>query len=334
MAHNLNFNKKTGTHSFASHAEVAWHGLGQVVKNAMTWQEAMKLANMDYEVNKSQACIAIETPSGIVFNEFKDRFGTYRTDTNDLLGMVSDRYEIVQNKDAFTFFDSIIDAGEAIFETAGVLGNGERIFVTAKLPEDMLVNGEVCNKYIILTSSHDGTSGIIAGLTTVRIVCNNTLQAALSDLSNKVSIRHYSGAKDRLSEAYKVMGIASAYMKEVETIFNKMANVGLESEKLKEYIFDVMKPEYVPVTATEEEQVKISSTLINKVDSIFDFAMNHPTQNTAAAGGTVWGAYNAISGYYNFIKEYKTDEQKFTNQMFGNDGKKIAKAFNKALQLI
>lgn len=334
MAHNLNFNKKTGTYSFASHAEKAWHGLGQVVKNVMTWQEAMELANMNYEVNKSQACIMIETPSGIVFPEFKDRFGTYRTDTNDLLGMVSDRYEIVQNKDAFTFFDSIIDAGEAIFETAGVLGNGEKIFVTAKLPEDMLVNGEVCEKYIILTSSHDGTSGIIAGLTTVRIVCNNTLQAALSSLSNKVSIRHTMGAKERLSEAYKVMGIASIYMTEVESIFNKMANVGLEKGKLKEYIFDVMKPEYVPVTATEEEQVKISANLINKVDSIFDFAMNHPTQNTAAAGGTVWGAYNAISGYYNFIKEYKTDEQKFTNQMFGNDSKKIAKAFDKALQLI
>jgi len=84
----------------------------------------------------------------------------------------------------------------------------------------MLVGGEVCNKYIILTNSHDGSSSIIAGLTTTRIVCNNTLQAALGDLSNKVSIQHRSGAKDRLAEAHKVMNIASAYMTEVEQIFN------------------------------------------------------------------------------------------------------------------
>jgi phage/plasmid-like protein (TIGR03299 family) len=221
MAHLINFNERKGTHSFASNSEKAWHGLGQVVDKAMTASEAIEQANLDYEVEKTTIHARIPQEDGVtLYQPFEDKFATFRKDTHDTLGIVGGRYEIVQNKDAFGFFDAIIDSGEAIFETAGALGKGERIFVTAKLPEDMLVAGEECNKYIILTNSHDGTSSIIAGFTSVRVVCNNTLQAALRDLTNKVLIQHRVGAKERLAEAYKVMNIGSKYMNEVQEVFN------------------------------------------------------------------------------------------------------------------
>ncbi len=331
MAHNINYNSKRGTHSFAAHSEKAWHGLGQIVENAMTSEEAIKLANLDYEVVKTPIHPILQ--SGEYGEAIPDRFATIRTDNNDYLGQVGNRYEIIQNKDAFTFFDSIIDKGEAIFETAGALGNGEKIFVTAKLPDDILVNGEECSKYIILTNSHDGSSSIIAGFTSIRIVCNNTLQAALGNLTNKVSIQHRLGAKDRLAEAYKVMGIASQYMTEVEQIFNQMSNTTIEDEKLKTYIADVMKPEYKGVITKEEEE-KISTRFKNQVDAIYEFALSHPTQTTDAARGTVWGAYNSISGYYNYIAKFKNEEDKFKSQMFGNGNNKINKGFQKALQLV
>jgi phage/plasmid-like protein (TIGR03299 family) len=261
-----------------------------------------------------------------------DRFATIRTDNNAYLGIVGSRYEIIQNKDAFTFFDSIVDSGEAIFETAGVLGKGERIFVTAKLPEDMLVNGEKCEKYIILTNSHNGSSSIIAGFTSVRIVCNNTLQAAMSNLSNKVSIQHRIGAKDKLSEAYKVMNIASAYMTEVNSIFNQMSDTKLEDEQLKLFIERVMKPTYKEIDPEKEKEQ--STRFKNQVESIYDFATNHPTQTTPAALGNVWGGYNAISGYYNYLCNFKNQEQKFNSQLFGNANAKIQKAFEESLALI
>lgn len=334
MAHLINFDERKGTHSFASAGEVAWHGLGQVVNGAMTSQQAIELANLDYEVGKTKIMAEIENESGGTFYQpFENKFATYRKDNNKVLGLVGGRYEIVQNKDAFAFFDAIIDNGEAIFETAGALGDGERIFVTAKLPEDMLVGGEPCNKYIILTNSHDGTSSIIAGLTTVRIVCNNTLQAALKGLSNKVLIEHRTGAKERLSEAYKVMNIASKYMVEVEEVFNGMAKAKCDDEKLRKYIQEVMKPEY-KVVLSEEEQDKMSTRFKNQVDSIYAFALSHPTQITNATRGTVWGAYNAISGYYNYIAKFKSSEDKFSSQMFGNGHNKIQKGFAKALELI
>jgi phage/plasmid-like protein (TIGR03299 family) len=334
MAHQINFNEKKGNYSFASNSEKAWHGLGQVVEKAMTASEAIEQANLDYEVEKTTIHARITSEDGMeLYQPFEDKFATYRKDTHDTLGIVGGRYEIVQNKDAFGFFDAIIDSGEAIFETAGALGKGERIFVTAKLPEDMLVAGEECNKYIILTNSHDGTSSIIAGFTSVRVVCNNTLQAALRDLTNKVLIQHRVGAKERLAEAYKVMNIGSKYMNEVQEVFNEMAKTKVSDEQLQDYIIKVMNPEYKSLKSVEEAE-KISTRFKNQVSSIYEFALSHPTQQTNATRGTLWGAYNAISGYYNYIQKYKNEEQKFTSQMFGNANNKIIKAFNEAVDII
>jgi phage/plasmid-like protein (TIGR03299 family) len=334
MAHQINFNERKGTYSFASNSEKAWHGLGQVVETAMTSAQAIELANLDYEVGKTTIHAAIDSENiGLGLVKIEDKFATYRADTKQPLGIVGARYEIVQNKDAFAFFDAIVDSKEAIFETAGALGNGERIFVTAKLPKDLLVNGEEVNKYIILTNSHDGTSSIVAGFTTIRVVCNNTLQAALKGLTNKVYIEHRIGAKERLSEAYKVMGIASKYMNEVDEIFNQMAKTKVSDTELQKYITDVMMPEYKALKSPEEDE-KISTRFKNQVTSIYEFALSHPTQQTEATRGTLWGAYNAISGYYNYIQKYKNDEQKFTSQMFGNGNNKIQKGFQKAYELI
>lgn len=332
MAHEINFNEKKGTHSFATYGEKAWHGLGQIVEKAMTAAEAIELANLDYEVQKAPVHAEIVNEDGSISTPiFKDRFATYRTDNNALLGQVSSRYEIVQNKDAFLFFDSIIDSGEAIFETAGALLEGQKIFVTAKLPDDILVGGEPCNKYIMLTTGHDAKSPIIAGFTPIRVVCNNTLQAAMRGLDNKVVINHTASAKGRLSEASKVMNIGSKYMVEVEAMFNDMAKKTITDQQLKSYIENVMRPE--TKLMDEEEEYEVSSFFKKRVDSIYSFALSHPTQVTRAAEGTVWGAYNAISGHFNHNVKFEDSEKKFRSLMFGNANNYIQKGFKKALEL-
>lgn len=335
MAHLINYNEKKGTHSFVSHGEKAWHGLGQIVETALTASECIEQANLDYQVEIKPNYTKVTGDDGAdVYIEKPNEFSTVRMDTKVPLGTVKGRYEVVQNKDAFGFFDAIIDSGEAIFETAGALGEGERIFVTAKLPDDLLVGGEPCNKYILLTNSHDGSSSILAGFTTIRVVCNNTLQAAMRGLSNKVMIEHRIGAKDRLSEAYKLMGIGSKYMDEVGEIFNQMAKTKISDDGLKAYIENVMKSDYLKPKLDEEQNEIISTRLKNQVNAIQEFALSHPTQITPASMGTVWGAYNSISGYYNYIHKFKSEEQKFTSQMFGNANNKIVKGFEKALELI
>ena len=329
MAHELNFNQLNKTWSFASNAQKAWHDLGQVVDGAMTAEEAIKLANLDYTVEKADVFMKTQDDTNVLVDGY---YSTYRTDTNQYLGMVKSRYEVVQNKDAFSFFDSIIDSGEAIFETAGALGNGERIFLSAKLPDDFVIGTEKIEKYIMLTNSHNGTSSVVAGLTNVRVVCNNTLQAALDGLENKVSISHIIGAKDKIKEAYKVMGIASKYNLQIEQMFNQMLDVKMSEGDLATYFTKVLKPYYVSIDGLTQNEM--SMRLQNAVDMTLDFAYNHPTQKTVETTGTLWGAYNAISGVYNYGKNYKNSEDKFNQYFFGTANKKMLKSFDEALVLI
>lgn len=160
MSHNLNFNERTGRYSFFSVQEKAWHNLGQTVEDYPTSGEAIKHAGLDYEVTKSPLFIK---GKGIGINDdgsiredtaiaVPNRFATIRTDTNDVFGVVGRDYRIVQNREAFAFFDAIVGGDDGIlYETAGALGSGERIFITAKLPGYIRVGkgDDVTEKYIV-----------------------------------------------------------------------------------------------------------------------------------------------------------------------------------------
>ena len=126
-----------------------------------------------------------------------------------MLGVVGKDYEVVQNVDAFEFFDAIVGGGDGIlYETAGALGKGERIFITAKLPGYIRVGkGDFIEQYLMLTTSHDGFGSITAAFTPVRVVCRNTLNAAMRNHSNAIKIRHTASANDRLKQAHTLMGI-------------------------------------------------------------------------------------------------------------------------------
>src|SRR5277367_1882484 len=194
MAHNINFNEKTGKHSFMSVKEKAWHGLGQIVDRYPTSSEAIQFAGLDYIVEKRPLFTydtenqMADPETDIIIPEISvpNYFATVRADTDQVLGVVGNDYEVVQNRDAFTFFDAIVGGGDGIlYETAGALGNGERIFITAKLPGYIRVgNDDLIEKYLFLTTSHDGFGSITAAFTPIRVVCNNTLHAALNNMSN------------------------------------------------------------------------------------------------------------------------------------------------------
>jgi len=180
MAHNLNFNERTGRYSFFSVQQKAWHDLGQIVEEYPASAEAIKHAGLDFEVVKAPLFTRGTAISAGDDGEIRedgnmlvpDYFATMCTDTNDVFGVVGKDYRIVQNADAFTFFDSIVGGGDGIlYETAGALGKGERIFITAKLPGYIRVGSgdDVTEKYIFLTTSHDGSGSITAAFTPVRV---------------------------------------------------------------------------------------------------------------------------------------------------------------------
>jgi len=334
MAHNLNF-KKDGTAAFVAKGEKAWHGLGTYVENAMTAEQCIELSGMDWEVEKRPLFVEETEESNdedVTFSELEGWSAATRSDTGDVLSIVSDSYQIVQNREAFSFFDSIVDSKEAIYETAGVLGRGERIFITAKLPSDIIVKGEQIENYVLLTNSHDGTSALQAGFTSIRVVCNNTLTAALRDLKNSIKLRHTTNIKAMLSEAAEVMGISSKYTAELNEAFNAMAKVKINDKQLRAYIEQVMNPQREQMT--KAEKVEFSKQFVAQVDSIFDFAVSHDTQTTKAANHTIWGAYNSISGYFSHIKDHKTETARMNDIMFGAGDQKIKSAFSLAVNAV
>ena len=329
MAHNINYNSTTGNYSFFSVKEKAWHGLGQIVEQYPTSAEAIKHAGLDYEVAKSplytKASGIIQTPDGIVTAQTEmavpDCYATIRTDSNAVLGVVGKDYHIVQNREAFSFFDAIVGGGDGIlYETAGALGQGERIFITAKLPDYIRVgNGDdVTEKYIFLTTSHDGSGSITAAFTPIRIVCQNTLNASLRSMSNVVRIRHTSGAKQRLDDAHKVMGLADTFTTQLEGIFNQWAKISVTDAEVKKLIQLALCPNKETLNLIKKgAEDEISTVFKNTVDDAFAYAMASESQQMETTKGTLFGAYNAVTGYYQNVRKYKDSEAKLQSIVMG-----------------
>lgn len=316
MAHNINYNELTEKHSFFSVKEKAWHNLGQIIQDYPTSEEAIHHAGLDYEVEKRK----LFTPSLLDSTmEVPNYFSTVRTDTNTVLGVVGKDYQIVQNRDAFSFFDSIVGSDGILYETAGALSDGERIFITAKLPDYIRVGkDDLIEKYLFLTTSHDGSGSITAAFTPIRIVCANTLNAALRNQSNTVRIRHTSNAKQRLEQAQRVMGISDTLSAQMENIFNNWTKVPITDSEIKKLIQSALAPsKEVLQNLKDGREDELSSCFINMVDSAYEYAMSDPTQLMDTTKGTVFGAYNAITGYFQNVRSYKDDQAKLTSILMG-----------------
>lgn len=339
MAHNLDFNEQTGKHSFFSVKEKAWHGLGQIVEGYPNSAEALKFAGLDYTVEKRKLftfdnenqTANEDTEIKIPEIEVPNYYATVRTDNENILGVVGRDYEVVQNVDAFSFFDSIVGGDGIQYETAGALGKGERIFITAKLPDYIKVgNNDLIEQYLFLTTSHDGFGSITAAFTPIRIVCNNTLNAALRNHTNAFKIRHTANAKERLEEAHKLMGITNQLSNQLEDIFNQWAKVKITDPEIRKLIQMALVPNkevLQNIQAGKEDE--LSTCFKNITDAAFEYAMTNESQQLETTKGSLFGAYNAVTGYFQNVRTYKNDEAKLKSLLFGGTGQmRTQKAFN------
>lgn len=328
MGHNLHYNEKTQKHSFFSVREKAWHGLGQVISDYPSSSEAIRYAGLDYFIEKRELFTPGDQNGHI---RVPDYYATVRCDTQTVLGVVGKDYEVVQNADAFGFFDSIVGGGDGIkYETAGALGKGERIFITAKLPDYIRVGrDDLIEQYIFLTSSHDGSGSILMAFTPIRIVCNNTLNAALRDFTNTVRIRHTASAAEKLKQAHRLMGISNLLAAELETVFNRWARIRLNDQRLKRLIQQAMAPNRE--TLEKQQQGRddlLSSQYSNMVSSVLDYALTCPSQLEDTTRGTLFGAYNAVTGYFQNVRHFRDEESRFGSILFGTGRTRSQAAFD------
>lgn len=307
----------------------AWHGLGQIISNYPTSSEAIQFAGLDFEVAKLPNLHQL--PSGIeVISE--NSFFTFRTDTEQVLGdKVGIDYQVVQNTEVFGFFDGIVgNATDIKYETAGCLYDGQVVFVTAKLPEYIRVGREdLIEQYLLLTSSHDGTGSITIAFTPVRVVCCNTLNAALRNNTNCIKIRHTASASDKLKQAHQMLGLSNRLAEEMEAIYNRWSRVKINHPELKRLVQIAMVPNrevLEKLRMGKDEQ--LSSHFTNMSDDVMQYAFESPTQQEATTRGTVFGAYNAVTGYFQNVRNYKDDESKFKSVLSGTGLARTQSAFN------
>lgn len=325
MAHNINIvNEKA---SIFVVKEPAWHGLGNVLEKCPNSEEAIVKSGLDFPVDKTENYCYIgeklvKTPSS---------FSTFRTDTGDILGdRLGKVYKVVQNKDAFTFFDSIVGKGEAIYETAGALGKGETIFISAKLPSYISVKKDDIEKYLLLYMSHDGSGAITAMFTPVRVVCNNTLNAAMRGAGHKVTIRHTGNVEENLANAHKILGITNVLSKQLEEIFGKMSTIKVDDKMLNGYIEQVLIPEN-RLKEIRAEKAELTAHQTKTIEGVKKYYFEGPGQDTPLTRGTMWGAYNAVTGYFANVKDYKSAEKKMKSLVLGHDYNLMQKSFDLAV---
>jgi len=344
MAHNIEYNRLRGSYSFIGVKEPAWHRLGKIIDKAMTINEAIKGANLDFKVGKvpCYANTEIYGVNGQVLNtrmlQVPDRFATYRKDNGDILGTVGNSYEVIQNEEAFDFFNTFLGESDACFQTAGCLGNGETVFLTAKLPAHIKVSDkDIVDQYLLLSTSHDGSKSIQIMFTPIRVVCNNTLSAALNSNAARINIRHTKSAKAKIDEAHKLMGITNERTKFMNECFPHMVDIKMTDKQVKNYIHTVF------LNANELELLaksgldnacrieEISTRKSNIIDDVYKAYFIGPGQQLDTAQGTAWGAYNAVTCYFQNVKTFKNESDGMKSNFYGTNYDTMQKAFNLAL---
>ena len=212
---------------------VPWHGLGVPVETAPNSAEALKLAGLDWTVDQGP----VFTEGGLMIPNYK---ANIRSSDKSVLGIVTDRYKVVQNSEAFAFTDSIIDTGEVFYETAGSLRSGKTIWLLARMPETSIL-GDKFNPYMCFTNTHDGTGAVKVCMTPVRVVCNNTLNFALQNASRCWSTKHIGDIASKMEEARETLKMANNYMKKLDENADSLANQKISEEEIAK-ILDEMFP--------------------------------------------------------------------------------------------
>jgi phage/plasmid-like protein (TIGR03299 family) len=299
-----------------------WHGLGTKLDRPATAAEAIEVAHLDWDVDK-KPLVVVQPPSvrslahKDVLLPVRDKYAVVRQDLwgkpeCPVLGIVGRDYTPLQNRETFEFFDPIVGKDAAIYHTAGALGNGERIWILAKLPEEIRVKGDdVAGKYLLLSNSHDGNSSVQIKFTPIRVVCQNTLTQALSQ-GPTLRVAHTQDIHRRLREAERNLGLINRRFEEIEEEFQEMVRVQLNSSRLEEYLGLVFpEPE-------DEENEKARNRVRRDRGWAEYFFANGKGNHLEGVRGTLWAAYDGVAEYIDHRTTTQTDDRRLSSVWFGD----------------
>lgn len=213
--------------------ETPWHGLGTKVMEAPASREALELAGLNWKV--------IQEP---VYTENREAIEGHKVNVRDsdrkVLGVVSNKYKVIQNEEAFAFTDALLGEGVR-YETAGSLMDGKKVWMLARMPREYIMSGECISPYLVFSNTHDGSGAIKVALTPIRVVCNNTLNLALQEAERCWSVKHIGDVSMKIEDAKNTLLLADKYMGALGKEFESLRQKKISEKQVMEYI-DLLLP--------------------------------------------------------------------------------------------
>ncbi len=310
-----------------------WHGLGNELKSPPTSEAAIDASGLNWRVAKVPLYVA----GGTRLHELKDKFAVVREDhladgVCHAFGVAGRDYVPLQNVEAFQFFDPIVREGHATYETAGALGKGERVWVLARLREDLqIADGDHAKRYLLLSNTHNGTSSLQLKITPVRVVCNNTLTLALAQ-GGTIRVRHDRDMKKALDRAKQLLGLVQDSYAKLEGIFRSMVATRVDPPAVQRYLAAVFPD---PVDAADAKAIEVLE--IQRALAIHLFH-NGQGNSQPAVKGTLWAAYNGVTELIDHrkatLKGPDCTERRLHSVWFGRGAAIKARAFRVAAEWI
>lgn len=331
MSANLSYAADGRAEMFVGSNKPAWHGEGVLIPGLATAAEAIEFAHLGWEVEKYPIFVKNPSfdktqplgPTNVKGFDVPNQYAVMRKDKADasaVLGIVGNQYTPVQNKDCFKFFDPIIDRASASYESAGALDGGRKVWLLSKLPDSVIVNGkDPVDKFLLLYNTHDGSSALTMKLTSVRVVCQNTLSAAMADQEETFRVKHTSAIEYRMDEAVRLLGLAKKQFEIIGETYTRMAKTYVDTSMVS-YFLNVVLP-----------QTGESSTKIQNARDTVQHLFEGQAVGSDIAGKTVWGLYNAVSEWTTHIKKYRGE--RLDAVWFGSGHTLNQRAFNTAVKI-
>lgn len=352
MAHQLTINRITGKAEMFYVGETPWHSLGTQVPAELTGREARKAAGLLWEPELVPLYTHRMDPLGAQMQAYPvDGFqAVLRNDTKDQLGVVNRTFTLMSNEALFDFGDALVGEAAAMYHTAGSLRGGARVWALAKMPKTFdVVRGDAVEQYILLANGHDGSLSFTCRFTNVRVVCQNTLSAALNESGAKyqAKLRHTKSLPDRAAEARKVLGMSLRYFEVVGKRFQAMAAKEINAAILAQYmdtIFPLAKPtpadDLPPAErAQAQDEVQEERAQAKRIHEAIAYLFENGRGNQMpGVRGTVWAAYNAVTEYVDHVRGIRLDgtprQSWAESALFGNGDWHKGHAFDAAMKLV
>lgn len=259
---------------------VPWHGLGTRVMEAPASSEALKLAGLDWKVLQEP----VYTENGELIRGYK---ANVRDTDRKVLGVVTDRYKVVQNQDAFAFTDALLGQGVR-YETAGSLMGGKKVWLLAHMPREYIISGERISPYLVFSNTHDGSGAVKVAVTPIRVVCSNTLNLALASAKRSWSMVHTGDIKSKLGEAKKTLFLADAYMESLGKEFEVLQRQKMTEKKVREYISQLLPADE---NATDQQKKNMERLREDLTARYFD------APDLKGLGNNAYRFINAVSDF-------------------------------------